>query len=168
MENNLYGKCFCFLNRNNVIKEYQQKSMSSQIQEPAVEISAVAAASKKKRPTQQVYVPKGRRHLPNASPPSTPETNKSKEECHSASDLLIDPSIVGYLKNSPERVKTTNDINNDLEKQMKSMSLIENHCVDNFVNKVVDSTDTVETLDSWDTLYDDTGDCKNQNLIKEV
>ena len=138
--------------------------MTSQIQEPAVSPTAV---SKKKRPTQQVYVPKGRRNLAPASPPlsasSSPEVKKKEEP---QSDLLIDSSIVGYLKNSPEIVKKPHDNDACLDTQMKSMSLNENNTiVDTNVNKL-DNTDV--TGDSWDTLYDETGDCKNQNLIKEV
>ncbi len=141
--------------------------MTSQIQEPVV---SPTTASKKKRPTQQVYVPIGRRNLKPASPPpvsSSPEVKKQEEP--TSSGLLMDSSIVGYLKNSPEIVKKPidGDKSDSLEKQLKSLSLNQDtNTVDTkSVNKF---NNTDDTGDSWDTLYDESGDCKNEKLIKEV
>jgi hypothetical protein len=148
----------------------QQIPMTSQIQEPVV---SPTTASKKKRPTQQVYVPIGRRHLKPVSPPpvsSSPEVKKQEEPTSSSSSgLLMDSSIVGYLKNSPEILKKPidDDKSDSLEKQLKSLSLnqdtstVDTKSVNKFNN-------TDDTGDSWDTLYDESGDCKNENLIKEV
>lgn len=121
---------------------------------------------KKKRPTKEVYVPRGRRNLAPPSPTNetTATTTTTTEQ---QSDILIDPSIIGYLKNSPEKNKdgaaaatVENDDDDDLDKQMKSMSLKENNN-DNDVDNVV-------SVDSWDNLFDDTGECTNKRLLDEV
>lgn len=141
--------------------------MTSQIQEPVV---SPATASKKKRPTQQVYVPIGRRNLKPASPPppasSSPEVKKQEEPTSSSSGLLVDTSIIGYLKNSPEIVKKPID-GDSLDEQLKSLSLNQDtSTVDTKSVNKFNSTD--DTGESWDTLYDESGDCKNEKLIKEL
>jgi hypothetical protein len=115
--------------------------------------ASAANNTRKKRPTKEVYVPKGRRSLVE---PIAKNLEENKEE-----DLLVDSSIVGYLKNSPEKMKPE-DL---LDKQMMLMSLNENNKenVDSSVNN-----SHVDVVDSWDSLYDESGECKNQKFINEV
>ena len=159
---------FFFFNRNNVIKDYQKPvqmkgDLNVSLQNDSIKIQAnatvastdaAAAAAKKKRPTKQVYVPRGRRNLVESnavSPPSTsPSPDVQRELKQTNTDLLIDSSIVGYLKDAPSEPKPKIE-EVILEKQMEKLNLSE-----------------ATPVDSWDSLYNEHGECKNEKFIKEV
>lgn len=160
-----------------------------------------------KRPTKEVYVPRGRRSLvennknqqTDTLPPQqqqiqsiTAVSNNTLEVTTVATDAgaiknpisiehdnliiqkpeLTDPSIVGYLKTSPEKSepkerqtdisKSVNNKNEELDvvSQLKSLNL-------NSIETKENNNEN-DDEDSWDNLYNESGECTNKKLIKEV
>lgn len=159
-----------------------------------------------KRPSQQLYVPRGRRSLnlehksQNASSPRD-EPKLGEQTNTQEPPVLIDPSIVGYISSSPTKspeklsdVKKTDASIVDviLSDQVNKMSIASDEPKDE-IQKIDSSVVNViktsplkkeeierkeeakkmnvfsnENVDSWDSLYDESGESVDKKLIEQL